>query len=117
MAHLKKGGGLDYTVAISYLSFIFGHLEGKQLKRIIEAPLFADSKLTAGLQIADIIAMLVYTNTYRTKVSHGASGNDNNYLDYMHTIHFYQKFKSIVFEGKEVFGLRTIDHRGKGALT
>ena len=47
MAHTKKGNGLDYTVAISYLSYVFGNHEGRRLLRILEAPLFADSSLTA----------------------------------------------------------------------
>jgi hypothetical protein len=60
--------------------------------------------------------MLVYTNTYRSKVSLGQPNNQYRYLDYTHTAAFYTKFKSIVFDGKELFGLRTIDHRGKPVL-
>lgn len=118
MAHLKKGSGLDYTVAISYLSYIFGHIEGRQLVRIIEAPLFADSKLTVGLQIADIVAMMVYTNAYRTKIPF-SQDNQDGYVDYSHTEAFYPKIRSITFEsdrlyaGRKVYGLRTIDHRIK----
>jgi hypothetical protein len=114
MAHTKKGGGLDYTVAVSYLSYVFGNAEGRKLIKIIEAPLFADSGLTAGLQIADIVSGLVYTNAYREKLLPG--GASTNYLDYSHTRKYYHAFRDTVFESKNLygghrmFGLRTIDH-------
>ena len=117
MAHLKKGGGLDYTVAISYLSYIFGNVEGRLLTKIMEAPLFADSKLTMGLQIADIIAMLVYTNAYRTKISPYCKREDG-FEDYSHTSHYYPLLQKVIYEsiaadsaGGKMFGLRNIDHR------
>jgi Protein of unknown function (DUF3800) len=117
MAHMRKGSGLDYTVATSYLSFVFGNKEGQQLKRIVEAPLFADSGLTAGLQIADIISALIYTNAYREKLAPDGADVEFGYLDYGHTRRFYKPFREIIFEsakphgGNQLFGLRTIDHR------
>ncbi len=115
MAHLRKGAGLDYTVAISYLSFIFGNPDGQLLKRLIEAPLFADSGLTAGLQVADIVAALVYTNTYREKLAPEGADTARGYLDYRHTKRFYASLRSRVFSsqapagGRSLFGLRTLD--------
>ncbi|WP_397404480.1 hypothetical protein [Phenylobacterium sp.] len=117
MAHMRKGAGLDYSVAVSYLSFIFGNPDGRLLKRLIEAPLFADSGLTAGLQIADIVAALVYTNTYREKLAPAGADSPRGYLDYRHTKRFYPPLKKLVFEsqqsfgGAPMFGLRTLDHR------
>lgn len=117
MAHLRKSSGLDYTVATSYLSFIFGNKEGQLLKRIVEAPLFADSGLTAGLQLADIVSGLIYTNAYREKLAPNGRVDEFGYLDYRHTRRYYKSFKEIIFEsanpsgGNSLFGLRTIDHR------
>ena len=117
MAHLKKGGGLDYTVAISYLSYIFGHAQGRTLTRIVEAPLFADSKLTVGLQIADVVSMIIFANCYnrffKVDVNKG-------YLDYSHIEHHWPKTRSTIFESektyyenRKLFGLRTLDYRDK----
>ncbi|WP_336978027.1 DUF3800 domain-containing protein [Altererythrobacter fulvus] len=117
MAHLKKGNGLDYTVAVSYLSFIFGNEEGRLLRPLIEAPLFADSGLTAGLQIADIISALTYTNSYRERLAPKGAEPTLGYFDYSHTKRYWLRFKSLVFEsqalhaGHRMFGLRTLDHR------
>jgi len=117
MAHMRKGAGLDYTVAHSYLSFIFGNPDGRLLKRLIEAPLFADSSLTAGLQIADIVAALVYSNAYREKLAPTGEDVERGYLDYRHTKKFYRPLRERVFEseqlygGVKMFGLRTLDHR------
>ena len=117
MAHLKKGNGLDYTVAVSYLSFIFGNEEGRLLRPLIEAPLFADSGLTAGLQIADIVSALTYSNAYREKLAPNGPELALGYVDYRHTRRYWQRFRQLVFEsqalhaGHRMFGLRTLDHR------
>ncbi len=117
MAHLRKGSGLDYSVAVSYLSFIFGNKEGQLLKRLVEAPMFADSGLTAGLQIADIISALIYTNAYREKIAPDGAVSEWGYLDYQHTKRYWKQLKEIAFEssnhygGNKMYGLRTIDHR------
>lgn len=118
MAHMRRGAGLDYTVATSYLSFVFGNKEGQLLKRIVEAPMFADSGLTVGLQIADIVSGIIYTNAYREKLAPQGAVLEQGYLDYTHTRRFYRPFKDLIFEsarvysnGNRMFGLRTIDHR------
>lgn len=117
MAHTRKGGGLDYTVAVSYLSFIFGNAQGRQLKRIIEGPIFADSGLTAGLQLADIVSGLIYTSNYRDKLAPRGADHENGYLDYTHTAKYANALKDVTFHSANVYGqqrmygLRTIDHR------
>ena len=117
MAHLKKGGGLDYTVAISYLSYIFGHAQGRTLTRIIEAPLFADSKLTVGLQIADIVSMVVFANTYNR---YCPMNSESKFLNYSHIDHYWPALRDLTFEserpyyeGRKLFGIRTLDYRDK----
>ncbi|WP_316227767.1 DUF3800 domain-containing protein [Bradyrhizobium sp. SZCCHNR3015] len=117
MAHTRKGGGLDYAVAVSYLSFIFGNKEGQQLKRIIEGPIFADSGLTAGLQMADIVSGMIYTTTYRDRLAPQGADQATGYLDYTHTARYTAPLKDVTFHSANVYGqqkmygLRTIDHR------
>jgi hypothetical protein len=87
MAHFKKGSGLDYIVAISLLTYILGNDQGRQLKRIQEAPFFADSSITVGAQIADIVAALMFGNTYAANI---APDDAAGYLDYSHTRRYWQ---------------------------
>lgn len=61
--------GLDFTVAAGHLSFIFGHPEGRQYTRLIEAPMFADSVLSAGVQLADMLGSCLYGYYYQRKCS------------------------------------------------
>lgn len=117
MAHTKKGSGLDYNVAKSYLSFVFGNEQGRQLKRIVEAPLFADSALTAGLQIADIVAALMYADAYQWKIAPDGRDKEMGYVDYTHIRRFRDELKNLEFkakgkyDGRPVFGRRILDHR------
>lgn len=71
--------GFDFQVGASHMSFIFGHETGKQLNNISEAPLFADSKLTVGLQIIDNFSSLLYANNY-----HHHARNMPGALSYSH---------------------------------
>ncbi len=59
--------GLDLQVASSHLFYVFGHGTGRSLTRLVEAPMFADSVLSAGLQIADIIGGCLYGNYYQRR--------------------------------------------------
>lgn len=117
MAHTKKGSGLDYSVAKSYLSFIFGNEQGRQLKQIIEAPLFADSALTAGLQVADIMAALIYADIYQNKVAPDGENKECGFIDYRHVkrhgklLHDLEFKSQKRYESRHIFGRRTIDHR------
>ncbi|MBU1662797.1 MAG: DUF3800 domain-containing protein, partial [Chloroflexi bacterium] len=54
----------NFNVASSYLSYVFGNETGRSLTQLVEAPLFANSRLTAGLQIADNIAGALCSNHY-----------------------------------------------------
>ncbi|MCJ2024397.1 DUF3800 domain-containing protein [Methylobacterium sp. J-067] len=117
MAHSQKGKGLDRTVAISYLSFVFGNKDGQMLRRIIEAPMFADSALTAGLQIADTVAFMIYGLTYAEKLSPQGKVDDLGYLDYLHLKCYNRPLRDSVFKslntyagGQQMYGLRTINH-------
>ncbi len=117
MAHMRKGNGVDYTVATSYLSFIFGNNEGKLLKRIVEAPMFADSGITAGLQIADIVSGMIYADVYRHKLSSDVAVLEKGLLDYSHCQKYHTPLSEVVFQSEnhygsqKMYGLRTIDHR------
>lgn len=101
---------LDIEVAKSHLSFIHGHTTGKTLDRIIEAPMFADSRLTAGLQITDIIGSCTYANYYH-KNSMFISGA----LNYSHMASYWPQLSALEFksrnqyDGYNVYGYRLID--------
>ncbi len=117
MAHMKRGSGTDYTVAVSHLSFVFGNEHGRELKRIKEAPLFADSCLTAGLQIADIVAAQVYAEAYRDKLTPDGPVQDLGLLDYGHTRKFAKPLHEVEFHSVNRYGdhhrhgFRILDHR------
>jgi len=119
VAHVQKGRGLDYTVALSLLSYIFGNEYGRQLKRLREAPLFADSAITAGIQIADIVASLMFSNTYANSLAAGGSVPEKGYLDYTHTRRYWPQISEHRFisrntyNGYVKYGIRVFDHRNK----
>lgn len=118
-AHMTPGRGVDYTVGISYITYVFGHETGRGLKRLIEAPLFADSSLTAGVQIADVIAALLYANTYLKKLAPGGADDKKGYLNYQHVHDFWHQINGLEFkskglyEGYRSYGFRTIEHRAR----
>jgi hypothetical protein len=60
---------LDFGVAAGHLSFLFGHPVGRTYTTIVEAPLFADSRLSAGIQLADIVGACIYGNYYQKRCS------------------------------------------------
>lgn len=113
MAHLQKGSGLDYTVAVSLLSYIFGNEQGRQLKRLQEAPMFADSAITSGVQVADVVAGLMYANAYRLNLS----GKGADYLNYAHVERYWRQLLKLRFQSKAQYngfiksGFRVFDHR------
>ncbi|TFB10488.1 DUF3800 domain-containing protein [Candidatus Marinimicrobia bacterium MT.SAG.4] len=102
---------LDRQVAESHMSFIFGSETGREFTNIIEAPLFADSQLTQGLQIADNIGSAIYSNQYQfyCRSVEGA----NNY-EHMHK--FWDRVKALEFKSKKKYdnhikyGFRVIKH-------
>jgi Protein of unknown function (DUF3800) len=119
MAHLQKGSGLDYIVALSLMTYIFGNEQGRQLKRLQEAPLFADSTITAGIQMADIIAPLMYANTYRLQLSPDGYPRSCGYLNYTQVERYWTHLQKLKFQSQSLYqgyrknGFRVFDHRGK----
>lgn len=117
MAHVTPGRGLDYSVAVGLLSYIFGHEEGRELKRLVEAPLFADSSLTTGVQIADIIAALKYATIYVEKLAPEGANSQYGYLDYRHVRRFWTPVSELrfvsdkLYDGYVKYGFRVFDHR------
>ena len=103
---------LDAHVARSHLSYVFGHPTGRGFHRILEAPLFADSRLTVGLQIADIIGSGIYANQVFRRCS-GVPG----VADYSHSPAYWPLLNAIQFRsppsrtGTVTYGYRAIDWR------
>jgi hypothetical protein len=54
----------EEPVVKSHMSFIFGTETGRMLTNIYEAPLFANSRFTVGLQLVDNLSSVIYTNHY-----------------------------------------------------
>ena len=58
---------LDFQVAASHLSYIFGHPVGRNYTTLIEAPMFVDSVLSAGVQLADLLGSCIYGCYYHRR--------------------------------------------------
>lgn len=105
--------GLDITVARSHMSYVFGNETGRQFTNILEAPLFADSRLTVGLQLADIFASNLFTTQYCYNRMEEILGGEN----YSHMAKIWPLIRNIQFQsqqlisGHTLFGLKTIDFR------
>lgn len=82
----------DLNVASSYMSYVFGNKRGKGITRICEAPLFADSKLTAGLQMVDNLSSIIFTNHYYRYCRTVANANS-----YAHMQEYWDKIKALEF--------------------
>jgi hypothetical protein len=101
---------IDLEVAQSHMSFVFGHETGKTCDKILEAPMFANSKLTVGLQLVDIVGSCIYSNFYQRNCMfiQGA-------LNYSHMTAYWpdldlMQFKSKnLYEGHSKYGFRVID--------
>jgi hypothetical protein len=115
-SRMKGLRGFDITVARSHMSYIFGHETGRTFINILEAPLFADSRLTVGLQVADVFASNMFTNHYRYYLKDFQGGIDYSHMDkywpQLDTLQF--KSRQIV-DGYQVYGYRTIDQRPRRA--
>lgn len=100
----------DAEVSSSYMSYIYGNRVGKTLTHIQEAPLFTDSKLTAGIQIADNFASLLFTNHYyqHCRDFPGAP-------DYQHVSQYWPKIHELEYKrpSERMFGFRVVDHDKK----
>ena len=103
---------LDTNVAISHLSFVFGHQMGKTFERIIEAPTFTFSQLSVGTQLTDIFASCIYARYYQRMCAKTVP----NALDYSHMQYaddYTDKLQWIAnrpINGYYVRGYRVIDH-------
>lgn len=110
----RSNFGFDKQVAKSHMSYVFGHGTGKELRNMVEAPLFADSELTAGLQIVDNMSSLVYSNMYDRHVSQlpGAItySHAKKYWSTLQNLEFKSKNK---YDGHKKYGFRVIDHSTK----
>lgn len=104
---------LDLSVAESYQSYIFGHDTGRQLTCLVEAPLFADSRHTAGLQIADNIGGVLYACHYQYYCSSVAGAPDyshigDKYWPSLQSLQFKSKRR---YDGFLKYGFKICDHR------
>lgn len=104
---------LNFNVGVSYLSFVFGHQTGRLLTRLMEAPLFAESRLTAGLQIADNIASVLFTNHYHYYCSTVPGCPDYSHIPPRYWLRLDAlQFKSKGrYDGYPKFGFKVCDHR------
>jgi hypothetical protein len=60
---------LDFLVANSHLSYLFGNPTGREFTALTEAPVFVDSRLSAGVQLADILGSCLYGYYYQKRCS------------------------------------------------
>lgn len=97
-SRMKGISGNDIAVARSHMSYIFGNENGMQCKNIVEAPLFADSRLTVGLQVADIVASIIYANHYHQYL-HGNEGA----IDYSHAVKYWERIDNLQFRSRKVY--------------
>jgi hypothetical protein len=113
-SRMKGVAGADISVARSHMSYIFGHETGRTFINIMEAPLFADSRLTVGLQIVDIFASNLFTNQY-----YYYCRNVQGAIDYSHMQAYWSQIDQLQFksrgtiDGHQIFGYRVVDHRPK----
>jgi len=102
---------IDFQVAKSHLSFVFGNITGKQCDRIIEAPMFTDSRLSAGLQLVDNVSSCIYSTNYYWKCRNipGAHNYSHmtKYRPYLVSREFHSKFRHNGFLRR---GYRYIKH-------
>ena len=102
---------LDRQVAESYLSFVFGNQDGRQFTKLVEAPVFVDSKLSAGVQLADIVSSVVYSLHH-----HSYCSGVGNAPDYSHALRYRADIEKIQWSSQERYdgwylkGIRVIDH-------
>jgi hypothetical protein len=89
---------LDFQVAVSYHSFVFGHDTGRTLTTLQEIPLFADSRLTAGLQITDNITALLYANHY-----HYYCRRLPGAPDYSHAQQYWSHLDNLQFKSQQAY--------------
>lgn len=103
---------LDLNVAVSHLSYIFGHSTGQKCTRIVEAPTFTFSQLSVGLQLTDIFAAYTYGRAYRRHCHGIAGGKDYSHLEYFGEFADRLEFWSEgAYDNRKIRGYRFIDLR------
>lgn len=114
---------LNFQVGNSHQSFLLGNPTGRTYTTLTEAPMFGDSRLSAGIQFADVLGALLYGNYYRRRCHNipGAFvGNDpvtpqqyasnppGNWTlrvpahDYSHSQQFWSKLDALQFRRSDV---------------
>lgn len=88
----------NFQVASSYLSYVFGSSTGRQLTSLSEAPLFADSRLTAGLQIAHQVSSLIYATHFHRFLRYLPGGYDYSYLQ-----QYWPRLRSLEFRSRHLY--------------
>jgi len=63
----RRTRNLDFQVAASHLSYIFGNPVGRAYTTLVEAPMFVDSVLSAGIQLADLVGSCIYGCYYHRR--------------------------------------------------
>lgn len=63
----RRTRNLDFQVAASHISYIFGNPVGGAHTTLVEAPMFVDSVLSAGIQLADLVGSCVYGCYYHRR--------------------------------------------------
>lgn len=115
-SRMKGVSGHDIDVARSHMSYIFGHATGRTFTNIVEAPLFADSRLTVGLQLVDILAANLYANYHDYYLPNQSGAPDYSHARGNWPLVDALQFRSIIeVDGFPMFGYRVIDHRISGA--
>jgi len=104
---------LDLNVAVSHLSYIFGHSTGQKCKRIIEAPTFTFSQLSVGLQLTDIFAAFTFGRAYHRHCHAIECGKDYSHLEYFREFADRLEFWSEgEYNNRKIRGYRFIDLSG-----
>jgi len=113
-----RAAEFDFQVATSHMSYLFGHETGRELTNVLEAPLFADSRLTMGLQIADNVSSLVYANHYHYYCRRLPSAESS-----VHVLRFWPELKALQFvsrrlyESRPMYGFRVIEQESSSSGT
>ena len=89
----------DFDIASSHMSFIFGNTTGQTLNYIYEAPLFADSRLTSGLQLVDNLSSVIFSNHYEYYCK-----NIPGAFSYDHMGKHWERIKALEFKSKKRYG-------------
>ncbi len=94
----SRMSNVDIEVAKSHMSFVFGHDTGRTCDKILEAPMFANSILTVGLQIVDIIGSCIYSNFYQRNCMFVQGA-----LNYSHMTTYWPDLEALQFKSQNLY--------------